>query len=120
MVCFTGDAGFLYHLPELETAVRHKLNTITVVNNNRAIAQGLASMKAIFNGRGNVRSAYEFEPIDFLAVAKGFGCFAAHVETPEQFREAFKAALAQNLPAVIEVATDQNVQPTPAWAPARK
>src|SRR5258707_6571686 len=34
VVVFTGDAGFWYHIGEIETAVRWKLNSITVVNNN--------------------------------------------------------------------------------------
>ena len=29
MITFTGDAGFWYHIGELETAVRWKLNAIT-------------------------------------------------------------------------------------------
>ncbi len=69
VVCFTGDAGFLYHLPEMETAVRHGLNTVTVVNNNRAIAQGLTSMNNTFKGRGKVSNAYAFNPVDYAAAA---------------------------------------------------
>ena len=34
VVVFTGDAGFWYHIAEIETAVRWKINAVTVVNNN--------------------------------------------------------------------------------------
>src|SRR5688572_22500598 len=34
VITFTGDAGFWYHIAEIETAVRWKINAITVVNNN--------------------------------------------------------------------------------------
>ena len=34
VICFTGDAGFWYHIAEIETAVRWKLNAVIVVNNN--------------------------------------------------------------------------------------
>jgi acetolactate synthase-1/2/3 large subunit len=34
VVTFTGDAGFWYHIAELETAVRWKINAVTLVNNN--------------------------------------------------------------------------------------
>ena len=34
VVVFTGDAGFWYHIGEIETAVRWKINSVTVVNNN--------------------------------------------------------------------------------------
>jgi glyoxylate carboligase len=30
VVVFTGDAGFWYHIGEIETAVRWKLNSVTV------------------------------------------------------------------------------------------
>ncbi len=34
VVVFTGDAGFWYHIAEVETAVRWNINSVTVVNNN--------------------------------------------------------------------------------------
>ena len=34
VVIFTGDAGLLYHVAEIETAVRYGINAVTVVNNN--------------------------------------------------------------------------------------
>src|SRR5690606_10739368 len=34
VVVFTGDAGFWYHIGELETAVRWGIASVTVVNNN--------------------------------------------------------------------------------------
>ena len=35
----------MYHLPELETAKRWNLRTITVVNNNGVLAQGLKNLR---------------------------------------------------------------------------
>src|SRR5262249_9811514 len=34
VLVFTGDAGFWYHIAEVETAVRWNIKTVTVVNNN--------------------------------------------------------------------------------------
>ena len=36
VICFTGDAGFWYHIAEVETAVRWGINAVIVVNNNGA------------------------------------------------------------------------------------
>ena len=32
-----GDGGFCYHMAEVETAVRNKINVISVVMNNHAL-----------------------------------------------------------------------------------
>jgi acetolactate synthase-1/2/3 large subunit len=34
-------AVFYYHLPELETARRRSIKTVTIVNNNHCLSQGL-------------------------------------------------------------------------------
>src|SRR5215468_10236383 len=39
VICLTGDAGFFYHLSELETAMRYGLRVIVVVNNNTSMNQ---------------------------------------------------------------------------------
>jgi acetolactate synthase-1/2/3 large subunit len=43
---------------------------------------------------------------DFVALAKSFGAFACRVEKTEDFPEAFSAAQASGLPALIELRTD--------------
>ena len=40
VVCFTGDGGIYYHVPELETALRRGLPVVVVVNNNSGFGQG--------------------------------------------------------------------------------
>jgi acetolactate synthase-1/2/3 large subunit len=44
VICFCGDGGFYYHLPELETARRRGIKTVTIVNNNASLAQGLRNL----------------------------------------------------------------------------
>jgi len=48
--CFTGDGGFYYHLPELETARRRGIKTVTIVNNNQCLAQGLKNLSIAYTG----------------------------------------------------------------------
>jgi len=119
VVCFCGDGGFFYHLPELETARRRKIKTITVVNNNHCLAQGLRNLNIAYEGhdQANKGECYEFLETDFAAVAKSFGCFGVMVEKPAEFRKAFEAAMASELPAVIDVKTEFAALAPMAWVP---
>ena len=117
--CFCGDGGFFYHLPELETARRRKIKTVTIVNNNHCLAQGLRNLNTAYEGHdpANKGECYEFLETDFAKVAQSFGCFGATVEKPQEFRKAFEAALASELPAVIDVKTEFAALAPMAWLP---
>jgi acetolactate synthase-1/2/3 large subunit len=116
VVCLTGDGGFMYHLPELETARRHNLNTITIVNNNYRLAQGRRNIDVAYEGRGgNKEEIFVYREMDFAKVARDFGCFGIRVEKPSELRAAFEAARASGLPAVIDVPTDPEAAAPLPW-----
>ena len=50
VVAFTGDAGFWYHIGEIETAVRWKINAVTVVNNNASGNQSKRGFDRVYGG----------------------------------------------------------------------
>jgi acetolactate synthase-1/2/3 large subunit len=120
VVCFVGDGGFYYHLPELETARRWGLNVIVVVNNNQCLAQGVRNLTIAYGERGKERmgECFEYRNTDFAKVAQSFDCFGITVEKPGDFAAAFKAAQASGLPAVIDVKTEFAYQASMAWLPA--
>lgn len=120
VVCFCGDGGFYYHLPELETARRRGLHTVTIVNNNHCLSQGLRNLNIAYEGRDHALKGecYEYLDTDFAAVARAFGCHGETVERPEDFRAAFERALSCGLPAVIDVKTEFAGQAPMAWMPA--
>ncbi len=119
VICFCGDGAFYYHLPELETARRRGIKTVTVINNNHCLSQGLRSLNAAYQGRDDSRKGecYEYRDTDFARVAQSFDCFGATVEKPQNFRKAFEAAMASELPAVIDVKTEFANQAPMAWVP---
>lgn len=119
VICFCGDGGFFYHLPELETARRRRIKTVTIVNNNHCLAQGLRNLNIAYEGHDetNKGECYEFLETDFAKVAQSFGCFGATVEKPQEFRKAFEAAMASELPAVIDVKTEFAALAPMAWVP---
>ena len=119
VVCFVGDGGFSYHLPELETAKRWGLNVIVIVNNNECLSQGVKNLNIAYGNRpeGRKKECYVYEPTDFAKIAQAFHCFGVTVEDPQDFAAAFDAAVASNLPAVIDVKTELTYQAQMAWVP---
>ncbi len=118
VVCFTGDGGMWYHLPELETALRYGINTVTVVNNNHSLNQEQEISERVFGGRTPGSDAmWVFPDTDFAAVARSFGCFGIRVDKPGELQSAFEQAMASGKPAVVDVKTDiEGIAPQP-WRP---
>jgi acetolactate synthase-1/2/3 large subunit len=103
VVGFAGDAGFYYHMAELETAARLKLNVVMVVNNNYS---------------GGVIEAARFEKdVNFAKVADAMGCVGYRVERPADIKPALDKALAAGKPAVVELLSDHAIRAQRAWVP---
>ena len=120
VICFCGDGGFFYHLPELETARRRGIKTVTIVNNNHCLSQGLRNLNIAYADRkdhSRKGECFEYLETDFAKVAQSFGCFGVTVGKPQDFRKAFEQAMASDLPAVIDVKTEFAVQAPLPWVP---
>jgi thiamine pyrophosphate-dependent acetolactate synthase large subunit-like protein len=105
VVSLMGDGGFGMTISELSTAVDYKINTITIVMNNKSWGAEKAYQKDFFGKRyigANINSP-SFDKVAELYGAKGF-----KVEKISQINGAIEAALKCNKPAVIDVAVDQN------------
>lgn len=117
VVCFTGDGALYYHLPELETAARHGVNLIVVVNNNSALSQEMPGVIRAYGNelRGKGSEMFRFDKTDFAGAAKSMGCVGMRAETPTEFNKAMKEALKANRPVVIDAVTDINAMPQKPW-----
>ena len=115
VICLTGDAGFYYHVAELETARRYGVNVIVVVNNNRSMNQEARLWDA---GNADQARNWMFTDASFADVARGFGCHAQRVDDPADFAGALEKARGSGLPAVIDVRTDPGVVAPPSYGPA--
>jgi thiamine pyrophosphate-dependent acetolactate synthase large subunit-like protein len=108
-----GDGGFLMNAQEIETAVRHGINVVTLVMNNNCWGSEKAYQRQFFGGRyigcdiGNPR---------YDAYARLFGAAGYYVEHPDQVGDAVAAAFAGGTPAIIEVPVDPDELPTPVAA----
>jgi acetolactate synthase-1/2/3 large subunit len=108
VVTFTGDAGFWYHIGEVETAVRWKMNAVTVVNNNASGNQSKRGFDRAYGGQQTEqgRELWTFNRVNFARIAEEMGALGIRVERPAEFAPALEAALSARRPAVIDVVTD--------------
>jgi acetolactate synthase I/II/III large subunit len=120
VLCFTGDGGFYYHLPELETARRCKIPATIVVNNNSGFGQNLTGVNRIAGNRpGRGEELIRFGPTDFAAVAKTFGVRGIRVEQPADIAPALRQALAADEPVIVDVVTALEPRAPEPWSPPR-
>jgi len=108
VVCLTGDAGFWYHIAEVETAVRWKLNSITVVNNNGGGNQSKRGFDRAYGGTQTekARELWTYNPMNFARLAEDMGALGIRVERASDIAPALKRALAADRPVVIDVVSD--------------
>jgi len=115
VIVFTGDAGFWYHIAEIETAVRWNINSITLVNNNGGGNQSKRGFERVYVGMENNRSRelWTYRPMNFARLAEDMGALGIRVERAEDIAPALAQALAADRPVVIDVVTDiETLAPT--------
>jgi acetolactate synthase-1/2/3 large subunit len=118
VVAFCGDGGFWYHLSELETARRHNIHTVTIVNNNGGLGQGIKDIHNVYGDRpGHPEELYRFRPVNFARLARELDCVGIRVERPDEIGDAIRQALAAEAPAVVEVITGLHHRAQEPWAP---
>jgi acetolactate synthase-1/2/3 large subunit len=108
VVVFTGDAGFWYHIAELETAVRWNIASVTIVNNNGGGNQSKRGFDRAYGGEqtAQARELWTYKPVNFARLAEDIGALGIRVEKPGDFAPALARALAAKRPTVIDVASD--------------
>ena len=108
---FAGDGGFYYHIAELETARRHNINLVMLVNNNSSLNQEITLNKNAYGGqpRGRWKDMWTFTEVNFAKIAEDFGCVGMRVEKPSELRDTIKRAFEIKRPVVIDVVSDMNI-----------
>src|SRR4029077_14553599 len=75
VVVFTGDAGFWYHIAEIETAVRWHLASVTLVNNNGGGNQSKRGFDRAYGGEQTTkaRGLWTYNPMNFVGLRGDYG-----------------------------------------------
>jgi thiamine pyrophosphate-dependent acetolactate synthase large subunit-like protein len=106
-VVLTGDSAFLFHISEIETAVRKNLPIICIVSVDHAWGLEAASYKANFGENTSTPEARWSNEVRLDKTAESFGAHGEYVEKAEDLAPAVQRALASGKPAVIHVEVDQ-------------
>jgi acetolactate synthase-1/2/3 large subunit len=111
VVVFTGDAGLLYHIGEIETAARRGINSVTVVNNNHSGNQSKLGFDKAYGGKQSewAREVWTFRKVNFARIAEEMGALGIRVEDPKELPGALQRGLKANRPVIIDVVTDIDV-----------
>ena len=106
--CFTGDAGFWYHIGEVETAARWGINAVTLVNNNSSGNQSKRGFDRVYGGQQTEEALrlWQFTEVNFAAVAEQMGALGIRVERPAQLPGVLQQAFAADRPVIIDVVSD--------------
>ena len=78
VVALVGDGGIMFTLSELATAVEEKLPVVILLWHNA----GYEEIRRCMDASGVERLGVDIEAPDFAAVAQGFGCEAASIDSP--------------------------------------
>jgi thiamine pyrophosphate-dependent acetolactate synthase large subunit-like protein len=117
-VCLiTGDGALGFHFMELETAVRHGLPIVVIVNDDRALGAEMAAHMQHIGHPIEVR----FAPVRYDRMAEAIGAHGELVERAQDVQPAIRRAFDSGKPALVQVLTDpdaNHLEPHP-FAQAR-
>ncbi|MBM3451068.1 MAG: hypothetical protein FJX78_08865 [Armatimonadetes bacterium] len=105
VVVVTGDGGFGYHVGELETSVRLRIPSVTIVLNNQSLALEY-QLQEMLHGEA-ITEVDDYANVDHAAIARAFGAQGMRAETPEALRDALRGALRADGPVVIDAIIDK-------------
>jgi acetolactate synthase-1/2/3 large subunit len=97
-----GDGAAGFNFAEFETAVRHGLNAVVVINND----QGWGMIRHDQLKRYGRVVGCELGLVHYEKAAEGFGCHAEFVEEAEEIKPALERAFASGKPACVNIMSD--------------
>ncbi|MGH2613773.1 MAG: thiamine pyrophosphate-binding protein [Thermomicrobiales bacterium] len=118
VVGMTGDGSFGMSVGELETITRLGLPLVIIQCSNGTFGW-IKELQHLYHD--DRYFGVDFNPVDYAAIARGFGLRSAHVSDPDQVERAVQDALADGGPYFLDVVTESPVTETPpvaAWTAA--
>jgi len=104
VLVLTGDGSVGLNFSEFDTAVRHNLPIVVVINNDQA--WGMCKHEQVVRHGENRVVGTELGPTRYEKAAEGFGVYGEFVEDPSEVMPAIERAFASGRPACVNVMTD--------------
>lgn len=98
-VAVMGDAGVMFTIQDLMTAVQERIPIVLMVFNDRGYGVERRHQDHLY-GR---RNAVDIEPPDFVALARSFGARGMLVAQPEAVGAALEEVLGSDVPVLLEI-----------------
>jgi acetolactate synthase-1/2/3 large subunit len=117
----TSDSSFMFHIAELETAVRCKLPLVCVVGVDNQWGLEVGVYKRTF-GQGTAETGTHWgKDVRFDRVGEGFGCHGEYVTKAEDIKPAIERAYKSGKVGVVHVVIDPkaNSEEMPKYAEFR-
>jgi thiamine pyrophosphate-dependent acetolactate synthase large subunit-like protein len=106
VVLITGDSSFLFHISELETAVRKNLPVVCIVGCDYAWGLEVRGYRGFLGPQSPETEAHWGKQLRLDKIAEGFGAHGEYVERAQDIGPAIARALASGKPAVVQVPID--------------
>jgi acetolactate synthase-1/2/3 large subunit len=117
VVSLTGDGSYGFTAGELETIDRVGGNIKIILFNNSSFGWIRASVR--FSSGSTRYFATEFNSVDYVKIAEGFGLEAYSIEEPGELEACLKKAFRSLDPVFVEIKVepeDMLAPPVPSWA----
>jgi len=118
VVGMTGDGSFGMSVGELETITRLGLPIVIIQCSNGTFGW-IKELQHLYHD--DRYFGVDFNPVDYPAIARGFGFCAAQVIDPEEVDHAVREAVADGRPYFLDIVTESPMTETPpvaAWTAA--
>ena len=103
-----GDGGFMFNVQEMATAVRHRINLVSVVFNDGAFGNVQRIQKLHY---GNRTIASDLINPDFCKLAESFGVAGMRATSPDALRARIEEAFKMDAPVLIDVPVGEMPDP---------
>ena len=118
VIGMTGDGSFGMSVGELETISRLGIPVVVIQCSNGTFGW-IKELQHLYHG--DRYFGVDFNPVDYAAIARGFGFHARRIVDPDEVRAAIRNALDDGGPYFLDIVTESPITETPpvaAWTAA--